>query len=145
MSQATRTTSLVRDGGLYTENWDDLRAQGHRMLDDMIDNLASLRERPLWQAPTADARARYRAELPRGPAALADVHAQFMADCAPYGSGNRHPGFMGWVQGGGTGVGMLAEMLAGGLDANLGGQKIAYDLLLLWRFQKVRPPEEADP
>jgi MFS family permease len=26
-----------------------------------------------------------------------------------------------------------------------GSLKIAYDVLLLWRFQKVRPPEEADP
>ena len=26
-----------------------------------------------------------------------------------------------------------------------GSLKIAYDLLLLWRFQKVRPPEERDP
>jgi MFS family permease len=26
-----------------------------------------------------------------------------------------------------------------------GSLKITYDLLLLWRFQKVRPPEEADP
>lgn len=26
-----------------------------------------------------------------------------------------------------------------------GALKISYDLLLLWRFQKVRPPEEADP
>jgi MFS family permease len=26
-----------------------------------------------------------------------------------------------------------------------GSLKIAYDLLLLWRFQKVRPPEEVDP
>ena len=29
---------------------------------------------------------------------------------------------MGWVQGGGTPVGMLAEMLAAGLNANLGGR-----------------------
>jgi len=107
---------------LDPEDWADLRAQGHRMLDDMIDNLATLRERPLWQAPTPKARARYRAGLPRAPGALADAHAQFMADVAPFGSGNRHPGFMGWVQGGGTAVGMLAEMLAGGLDANLGGR-----------------------
>ncbi len=33
-----------------------------------------------------------------------------------------HPGFMGWVHGGGTPVGMLAEMLAAGLNANLGGR-----------------------
>ncbi len=122
MSQADRTAAAGLGQGLDPESWDDLRAQGHRMLDDMIDNLASLRERPLWQAPTPQARARYRVPAPRGPGALAEAHAQFMADCAPYGSGNRHPGFMGWVQGGGTGVGMLAEMLAGGLNANLGGR-----------------------
>ena len=107
---------------LDPDNWEDLRAQGHRMLDDMVDNLRTLRERPLWQAPRPEARARYRAPLPRAGGRLEDAHAQFMAEVAAYGSGNRHPGFMGWVQGGGTAVGMLAEMLAGGLDANLGGR-----------------------
>jgi aromatic-L-amino-acid decarboxylase len=117
MSQADR-----KPASLDPDDWGELRAQGHRMLDDMFDNLESVAERPLWQAPTPEQRARYRAELPRAPGRLEDAHAQFMADVAPYGSGNRHPGFMGWVQGGGTGVGMLAEMLAGGLDANLGGR-----------------------
>ncbi len=117
MSQADRKVV-----SLDPDDWTDLRAQGHRMLDDMFDNLASLRERPLWQAPTSEARARYRTPPPRSGGRLEDVHAQFMTDVAPYGSGNRHPGFMGWVQGGGTAVGMLAEMLAGGLDANLGGR-----------------------
>jgi aromatic-L-amino-acid decarboxylase len=122
MSQADLEASLDPLGNLDPKDWGDVRALGHRMLDDMFDNLAGLAERPLWQAPTAAERARYRTVLPRGPAALADLHDQFMADIAPYGSGNRHSGFMGWVQGGGTAVGMLAEMLAGGLDANLGGR-----------------------
>ena len=117
MSQTDRKAA-----SLDPEDWSDLRAQGHRMLEDMFDNLETLRERPLWQPPTPEARARYRTGLPRAPGRLEDAHAQFMADVAPYGSGNRHPGFMGWVQGGGTAVGMLAEMLAGGLDANLGGR-----------------------
>ena len=116
MSQAERKT------GLDPEDWQALRDQGHRMLDDMLDNLAGLRDRPLWQAPTPEQRQRYRAPLPWAPGDLSELHAQFMADIAPFGSGNRHPGFMGWVQGGGTAVGMLAEMLAGGLDANLGGR-----------------------
>src|SRR5437899_2053648 len=116
MSQAPRAESLD------PQDWDALRAQGRRMLDDMFDNLQGLTQRPLWQAPSPEQRARYRAELPRGPGQLGELHAQFMADVAPYGSGNRHPGFMGWVQGGGTAVGMLADMLAGGLDANLGGR-----------------------
>ena len=40
----------------------------------------------------------------------------------PYATGNLHPRFMGWVHGGGNPVGMLAELLAGGLNANLGGR-----------------------
>jgi aromatic-L-amino-acid decarboxylase len=54
--------------------------------------------------------------------ALRDVHARFVNAILPYSSGNAHPGFMGWVQGGGTPVGMLAEMLAAGMNANLGGR-----------------------
>jgi glutamate/tyrosine decarboxylase-like PLP-dependent enzyme len=53
---------------------------------------------------------------------LAQAHAIFMRDVLPYAGGNLHPGFMGWVQGAGTPVGMLAEMLAAGLNANLGGR-----------------------
>ena len=37
-------------------------------------------------------------------------------------TGNVHPRFMGWVHGGGTVVGMMAEMLAAGLNANLAGR-----------------------
>ena len=58
----------------------------------------------------------------RAPTALREVHAQFMRDHPALSSGNAHPGFMGWVQGGGTPVGMLAEMLAAGMNANLGGR-----------------------
>ena len=45
-----------------------------------------------------------------------------MDSILPFAAGNAHPGFMGWVQGGGTPVGMVAEMLAAGLNANLGGR-----------------------
>ena len=45
---------------------------------------------------------------------LEQAHATFMADVLPYAGGNLHPGFMGWVQGAGTPVGMLAEKPAGG-------------------------------
>jgi aromatic-L-amino-acid decarboxylase len=45
-----------------------------------------------------------------------------MREVLPYAQGNVHPGFMGWVNGGGTPVGMVAEMLAAGLNANCGGR-----------------------
>ena len=107
---------------LDPQNWDELRALGHRMLDDMLDYAASIRDRPVWSPIPQHVRARFRAELPRQPSGLDEVYREFTDFIVPYATGNVHPGFMGWVHGGGTAVGMLAEMLAAGLNANLGGR-----------------------
>jgi aromatic-L-amino-acid/L-tryptophan decarboxylase len=107
---------------LDPKNWDDIRAQGHRMLDDMLDYAANIRDRPVWRPIPAEVRARFQAELPRQPSDLGEVYREFADFVVPYATGNVHPGFMGWVHGGGSAVGMLAEMLAAGLNANLGGR-----------------------
>ncbi len=108
---------------LDPENWDETRAQGHRMLDEMFDYLATLRDRPLWREMPQDVRDHFKKDaLPQNPQPLGDVYGEFARLVLPYAGGNLHPAFMGWVQGGGTPVGMLAEMLAGGLNANLGGR-----------------------
>ena len=103
-------------------DWTELRSQAHRMLDDMLDYVEHIRERPVWQPMSGAARSRFHSDLPTAPTELAAVHAEFLRDILPYAAGNVHPGFMGWVHGGGTSVGMLAEMLAAGLNANLGGR-----------------------
>jgi aromatic-L-amino-acid/L-tryptophan decarboxylase len=124
MTKVLRQAPLRPEVGetLDPQNWDEIRAQGHRMLDDMIDYIATIRERPVWQ-PIPDAvRARFREALPRQASELADVYREFSDFVVPYATGNVHPGFMGWVHGGGSAVGMLAEMLAAGLNANLGGR-----------------------
>ena len=41
---------------------------------------------------------------------------------APFSVGNTHPRFFGWAHGAGTPAGMVAELLAGALDANCGGR-----------------------
>lgn len=103
-------------------DWQDLRAQGHRMLDDILDYAEHIRERPVWQPIPPDVRALFKQTLPKEPTDLAAVHQSFMQNILPYSIGNAHPGFMGWVQGGGNPVGTLAEMLAAGLNANVGGR-----------------------
>jgi glutamate/tyrosine decarboxylase-like PLP-dependent enzyme/glutathione synthase/RimK-type ligase-like ATP-grasp enzyme len=103
-------------------DWTPLRAQGHKMLDDMLDYLENIHSRPVWQPIPQEVRANYQQPLPQLPTDLSEVHASFMREVLPYAVGNAHPGFMGWVHGGGTAVGMLAEMLAAGLNANLGGR-----------------------
>jgi aromatic-L-amino-acid/L-tryptophan decarboxylase len=123
-------TMVLRDGPLVSgssetldpQDWNEIRAQGHRMLDDMIDYAATIRERPVWSPIPDDVRARFRESLPLKPSDLGEVYREFTDCIVPYATGNVHPGFMGWVHGGGTAVGMLAEMLAAGLNANLGGR-----------------------
>jgi aromatic-L-amino-acid/L-tryptophan decarboxylase len=103
-------------------DWSDLRALGHRMVDDMIDHLRTLRDGPVWQEMPPAVRQAWRQPLPRDPSPLAAVYVDFQRLVQPYATGNLHPRFMGWVHGGGNPVGMLAELLAGGLNANLGGR-----------------------
>ena len=124
MTELLREASFCFEAGetLDPRNWEELRAQAHRMLDDMIDYVADVRNRPVWR-PIPDAvRGHFRAALPRQPSDLGEVYREFTDLIAPYATGNVHPGFMGWVHGGGSAVGMLAEMLAAGLNANLGGR-----------------------
>ncbi|MFA6970911.1 MAG: aminotransferase class V-fold PLP-dependent enzyme [Gallionella sp.] len=108
---------------LDPDNWQDFRLQGHRMLDDMFDYIEHLRDRPVWQPIPDHVREVFQQPLPIQSGELEEAHAIFMRDVLPYAIGNAHPGFMGWVHGGGTPVGMLAEMLAAGLNANLGGRE----------------------
>ena len=103
-------------------DWPSFRIQAHRRLDDALDYIEHIRERPVWQPIPDDVRARFRDPVPHAPSDLVEVHGRFLNDIQPYATGNTHPGFMGWVHGGGTPIGVLAEMLAASLNANLGGR-----------------------
>ncbi|WP_027577109.1 aspartate aminotransferase family protein [Bradyrhizobium sp. WSM1743] len=123
MNEIIRNTqSSVANTSLDPQDWSEFRALAHRMLDETIDGIANVRARPVWRPIPDDVRAAFRADVPREASNLAEVYREFSEHVAPYATGNIHPGFMGWVHGGGTAVGMLAEMLAAGLNANLGGR-----------------------
>ncbi|WP_158815185.1 aminotransferase class V-fold PLP-dependent enzyme [Methylocapsa sp. S129] len=107
---------------LDPDDWSAFRASSHQALDRMIDFLQTTRERPVWRDAPAEVRQKFCAPLPRGPRAFADALNDFEANIKPYAVGNTHPLFMGWVHGAGTPVGMIAEMLAAGLNANCGGR-----------------------
>ncbi len=124
--KAAQTTpqpaALKAQSPLDPDDWHGFRAQAHQALDAMIDDLSSLEDGPVWRSMPDDIRARFTESLPRGTRDLEAVLDDFHHHIAPYGTGNRHPLFMGWVHGAGTPVGMVAEMLAAGLNANCGGR-----------------------
>jgi glutamate/tyrosine decarboxylase-like PLP-dependent enzyme len=106
---------------LDPDDLDELRALGHHMLDDMFDRVAHLRERPVWQPVPESTRRALQAPVPMEGEPVDAVYAQFLESIALYPLGNDHPRFWGWVMGNGTPLGMLAEMLAAGMNPNGGG------------------------
>jgi aromatic-L-amino-acid/L-tryptophan decarboxylase len=128
-------------------DWSGLRAQAHRMLDDMLDYTEHIRERPVWQPIPRAVRSAFQLPLPKHAAELATLHDTFMREIVPYTVGNVHPGFMGWVHGAGTPVGMLAEMLAAGLNSNAGGRdQIPLEVehqVVRWMCELFRYPKTA--
>ena len=107
---------------LDPEDWDGFRAAAHRALDGILDHLETLRDQPVWQPTPAPVRAALTAPLPEEGEGIDAVLDQFDRLIRPYATGNPHPRFMGWVHGGGTVAGLVGEMLAAGLNANLGGR-----------------------
>ncbi|MEQ8764933.1 MAG: pyridoxal-dependent decarboxylase [Planctomycetota bacterium] len=106
---------------LDPRDWDDFRRLAHRMVDDTIDHLASLRDRPAWQPLPHAVRAALQQPLPRQGSGAAAVYEEFASLVRPYPNGNLHPAFFGWVQSNGTPLAMMADMLASGLNPHMAG------------------------
>ncbi len=101
-------------------NWEELKTLGRTMVDDMIGFLQSIRQQPVWKKPPQETVEYFNSSLPESPQSLEEVYAGFKKNILPYYTGNIHPRFWGWVMGTGTAQGMLAEMLAAGMNCNVG-------------------------
>lgn len=111
-----------RDESLDPADWQTFRRLAHQALDRAIDTVADVRERPVWQAPpertNGDA-------LPLQPTPLSEVCAAVERDVLPFGVGNTHPRFFGWVHGAGTVEGIVAAVYTAAMNANVGGREHA--------------------
>ena len=137
----------IREETLDPADWGELRALGHRMVDDMMDYLEGVRDRPVWRPMPAETRAALDEPTPRGPTDAAEVYRQFREHVLPYPNGNIHPRFWGWVMGTGTPLAMLADMLASGMNPHLAGYDQAPALVerqvIRWMAELLGFPPES--
>jgi glutamate/tyrosine decarboxylase-like PLP-dependent enzyme len=122
-------TAMPMEETLDPQDWERLRELGKTMVDEMIDHLRTVRDRPVWQQIPEEIARSFQTPVPRSPQPLEDVYAHFKNAVLPYPTGNVHPRFWGWVMGNGTVTGMLAEMLAAGFNPNQGGLAQAGNLV----------------
>jgi glutamate/tyrosine decarboxylase-like PLP-dependent enzyme len=110
---------LTEERTLDPQDWSALNELGHRMLDDLFYYLETTRQRPVYTKPTATAIASMQQPVPELPQDASSVYEDFFKHVLPFNTNNIHPRFWAWVQGGGTPFGMLADMLASGMNANV--------------------------
>lgn len=109
-------TTLRKELTLDPDEWERFRRDAHDALDFMVDYLRDVRQRPVWQPLPVAVKRRLSGPLSEQGMELARVLEEFRRDVLPYPSGNIHPRFWSWVSGTGSPVGMLADMLAAGMN-----------------------------
>ena len=105
---------------LDPEDWEHMRALGYRILDDALNYVESLRDRPVWQHAPRHVKAHFEGSPPLHPQPSQEVYKEYIEYILPYQIGNSHPRFWGWVAGSGTVMGIFAELLAAATDAVCG-------------------------
>lgn len=110
-------------------DWEQARQLAHRMVDDAIDNLRDVRQRPVWQAMPDMVRATFATPVPYDPQPLDQIYADITTSVQPYPMGNVHPRFWMWYMGASNLTGALADFLAAMDGSNLGAGNTAASLV----------------
>lgn len=121
--------STVREETLDPMDWMDVRTLSHRILDDAVDYLRDVRDRPAWQEMPAEVRASFDAPMPTSGTPLDDVYRQVVDNVMAYPMGNIHPRFWAWYMGASNLTGAIGDFLAAIQGSNLGGGNHAAALL----------------
>jgi aromatic-L-amino-acid decarboxylase len=116
-----REKSIEAEETLDPDDWEAIRKLGHKMLDDMLDYMKTVRERPVWQHVPERTKAHFRSPVPHDPQPPEEIYDEFVENVLPYPMGNIHPRFWGWILGTGTVMGAFAELLAATMNTNTGG------------------------
>jgi glutamate/tyrosine decarboxylase-like PLP-dependent enzyme len=110
-------TDVLTEETLDPADWVSMRALGHRILDDALDYVETLRDRPAWRHAPPLVKAHFGGPPPLNPEPPEEVYQEYLQYILPYQMGNSHPRFWGWVAGTGTVMGIFAELLAAATNA----------------------------
>ena len=111
-----------KSSSLDPADWDAFTELAHRLLDQALAHLRTVRERPVWQPVPEAVKQALSAPLPLDGRGVEATAAEALRSILPYATGNIHPRFFGWVHGSGTAGNLLVEIVAATMNANLGGR-----------------------
>ena len=103
-------------------DWATLRASAHAVLDASLDKLEAASEGRVWTPVPDDLKEALRAPVPPEDGLAHGELCERLLALLPYGAGNTHPRFFGWVHGSGSPGGVLPELVGAAMNANCGGR-----------------------
>jgi len=106
------------DQNLDPKDWEAMRQLGHQMVDDLFAYWQGIREEKIWKPIPEEVKAFLDQPLPESGQSPEEVYQEFKKYIFPYNKGNVHPRFFAWIQGTGTPLGALADLLASGMNPN---------------------------
>jgi glutamate/tyrosine decarboxylase-like PLP-dependent enzyme len=106
---------------LDPKDWDEFRRQAHELLDACISRMATARDHP-WRPVDSKVAGKFRLDSSEPGIGYGDLVSILVQSVLPYGTGNTHPRFFGWVHGTGLAAGLLAEIVAATMNSNCGGR-----------------------
>ena len=106
---------------LDPKDWSAFRKAAHAMLDASLDKLENAREGKVWTPVTESLAKKLKEPLPMGPMDYEQI-SDSLKEIMPYGPGNTHPRFFGWVNGAGAPSNILAEMAGASMNVNAGSR-----------------------
>ncbi len=128
-------------------NWDESKELAHRMVDDAIDYLKNIRDRPVWQQMPNEVEEIFKSPLPKNPSNLESVFENFQKNVMEYPMGNIHPRFWMWYMGSSNFTGAMGDFMAAIIGSNLGGANHAAarvdDQVINWCKQMVGFPDDS--
>ncbi|MBZ9928234.1 pyridoxal phosphate-dependent decarboxylase family protein [Mesorhizobium sp. BR1-1-4] len=147
MDIAQESLGMAAEETLDPTDWADVQAFSHRIIDDAVDYLREVRERPVWREMPGEVRDLFTAPLPHSPTPLAVVYGEVSRTVMSYPMGNIHPRFWSWYMGSSNFTGALGDFLAAIQGSNLGGGNHAAGLMdgqvVNWCKQMLGFPDSA--
>jgi len=109
---------LQKEETLDNADFEKMRSLGKQMIDDVVDYLQDLKNKPAWQEIPKSSKDFLNQPLPKDSTDLSGVYDDFLTHIFPYHGGNIHPRYFSWVQGNGTLTGAFADLLASTMNPN---------------------------
>jgi aromatic-L-amino-acid/L-tryptophan decarboxylase len=121
MDALRKALDAAAEETLDPDDWTEVRALSHQIVNDAVGYLRDVRDRPVWQDMPAEVKASFVAPLPRLPAPLSEIYREVAENVMAYPMGNVRPRFWAWYMGSSNFTGALGDFLAAIQGSNLGG------------------------